>query len=92
MRIQVLGTGCARWQALTANAEEALEELGSKEKVEKVTAIEEIAAYRILATPALVVDGKVKTAGRVPSPAEIKGWIATANQAAQRGTALSGRG
>ncbi len=84
MKLQVLGTGCARCQALTANAEKALQELGLKAEVEKVTAIEQIATYRILATPALVVNGSVKAAERVPSPVEIKAWLAVAHQATPR--------
>ncbi len=72
MRVEILGSGCARCQSLAANAKKALEELGLEAKVEKITAIEQIAAYRILATPALVVNGKVKSAGRVPGSAEIQ--------------------
>ena len=76
MKIQILGSGCSRCLNLAANAETALQELGLEAEIEKVTAVEEIAAYQVFATPALVIDGSVKSAGRIPSPAEIAIWIA----------------
>lgn len=88
MKIQVLGTGCVRCKSLTANAETALQELGLEAEIEKVTAIEEIMAYRVFATPALVIDGSVKSAGRIPSPAEIAVWVtAAAKQNTEAGPA-----
>ena len=77
MKIQVLGSGCPRCTNLAANAETALQELGLEAEIEKVTAVEEIAAYQVFATPALVIGGSIKSAGRIPSPAEIAIWIAT---------------
>ena len=72
MRIQVLGTGCSKCKMLTANTEKALLELGLPVEIEKVTDIEEILKFRILMTPGLVIDGKVKSACRLPSSDEIK--------------------
>ena len=72
MKIQILGTGCARCKTLTANAERAVRDLGLKAEIEKVTEIRDIMKFQILMTPGLVIDGKVKTAGRIPSPEEIK--------------------
>jgi small redox-active disulfide protein 2 len=72
MKIQILGTGCSKCKSLTANAERAVQELGLGAVVEKVTDIREIMTFQILMTPGLVIDGKVKTAGRIPSPDEIK--------------------
>lgn len=72
MKIQILGTGCSKCKMLTANAEKAVQELGLTVAVEKVTEIQEIMKFQILMTPGLVIDGKVKSAGRVPSPDEIK--------------------
>lgn len=72
MKIQILGTGCARCKSLTANAEQAVRDLGLKAEVEKVTEIRDIMKFQILMTPGLVIDGKVKTAGRIPSPEEIR--------------------
>ncbi len=72
MRIQVLGTGCAKCKQLTANAEKAVAELGVQATVEKVEDLREIMKFRVLSTPALVVDGTVKSLGRVLSPDAIK--------------------
>ncbi len=72
MKIQILGTGCSKCKLLTANAEKAVLELGLPVEVEKVTDIQEIMKFRILMTPGLAIDGKVKTAGRIPPPDEIK--------------------
>ena len=81
MKIQVLGSGCVRCNNLAANAEKALQQLAVETEIEKVTGIKEIAAYQVFATPALVIDGSVKSAGRIPSPMEIAAWIAeTAKQ------------
>ena len=75
MKIQVLGPGCQRCKTLTANAEKAIQELGVEATVEKVEDVREIARYRTLATPALVIDGQVKSAGRVLSPQEIQALL-----------------
>lgn len=71
MKIQVLGTGCAKCKQLTANAEKAVAELGLGVPVEKVEDIREIMKFRVMTTPALVVDGSVKAAGKVLSPADV---------------------
>jgi small redox-active disulfide protein 2 len=76
MKIQILGTGCAKCKALTANAEKAVRELGLEAEIEKVTAIQDIMKFQILMTPGLVVDGQVKAAGRLPSVDEIKRMLA----------------
>jgi small redox-active disulfide protein 2 len=68
MRIQVLGTGCAKCRQLTANAEKAVAELGVQATVEKVEDVREIMKLGVMTTPALVVDGKVRVAGKVLSP------------------------
>jgi small redox-active disulfide protein 2 len=72
MKIAILGMGCAKCHKLTENAEAAAKELGLPYQVEKVTDITEITKHGVLMTPALVVDGKVKAVGRVPSVDEIK--------------------
>jgi small redox-active disulfide protein 2 len=64
--IKVLGSGCSNCERLTALTEQALTELGRPEHVEKVTDFAQIAAYGVLATPALVVDDDVVMAGRIP--------------------------
>jgi len=76
--IKVLGTGCANCKRLYAEAEKALVQLSAPATLTKVEDIKETMAYKILATPALVIDGEVKSAGRIPSAAEIITWLATA--------------
>jgi small redox-active disulfide protein 2 len=71
-KIQILGTGCAKCQKLTENAAAAANELGVPYELEKVTDLQQIMTFGVMRTPALVVDGIVKVAGKVPSPAEIK--------------------
>jgi small redox-active disulfide protein 2 len=78
MKLQILGTGCANCKRLTANTEKAVQELGLDAVVEKVEDIKEIMAFRVLMTPGLAIDGKVKAAGRVPSVEEIKQLLVTA--------------
>jgi small redox-active disulfide protein 2 len=77
MKIQVLGTGCAKCKTLTANAEKAVQELGSDATVEKVEDVREIMKFGVMSTPALVVDGKVMTAGKVLTPDQIKKLLGT---------------
>jgi small redox-active disulfide protein 2 len=76
MRIQVLGTGCAKCKQLTANAEAAVKELGLGVAVEKVEDIREIARFGVMSTPAIAVDGKVRSTGKVLSAAEVKALLA----------------
>jgi small redox-active disulfide protein 2 len=71
-KIQVLGTGCPKCQRLTEAAEQAAKALGVAYTLEKVTDIEKIMAFGVMATPALVVDGAVKAAGHVPPLEELK--------------------
>lgn len=74
--IQILGTGCAKCTRLAEVADRAATELGQPHQLEKVTDITRIMAFGVLATPALVVDGKVKCVGKVPSLAELKALLA----------------
>jgi len=75
MDVKILGPGCARCFELERKARRAVEELEIAANVEKVSDIQKIIAYRIMATPGLVIDGKVKCAGRIPAIDEIKKWI-----------------
>jgi small redox-active disulfide protein 2 len=72
MKIQILGTGCARCGALTQATEKAAQSLGLPYELEKVTDLNQIMAFGVMTTPALVVDGQVKVAGKVPSVEQIK--------------------
>jgi small redox-active disulfide protein 2 len=75
MKIQVLGTGCAKCKQLTVNAEKAVAELGLGVAVEKVEDIREIMKFGVMTTPALAVDGKIRSAGKVLSPADVKNLL-----------------
>lgn len=70
--IQVLGPGCRNCQKLMENAEAAVRELGIDYQVEKISDIEEITNYNVMLTPALAVDGDVRSSGKVLSVDEIK--------------------
>ncbi len=71
-RIQILGTGCPKCTTLLANAEAAVKALGIEATVEKVETIPDILKFGVMMTPALVVDGQVKSVGTVLSAEEIK--------------------
>jgi len=75
MVIKVLGSGCANCTKLYDNTKDAVESLGIDATIEKVTDIKDIMAFGVMRTPALVVDGKVKVMGRVPSAEEIKKYL-----------------
>ena len=74
-KIEVLGMGWAKCNQLEERARDAVKELGIEAEVVKVQDIKTITNYGVLITPALVVDGVVKVAGKVPKVEEIKGWI-----------------
>ena len=75
MKIEVLGTGCAKCNTLYANAKKAIEESGKSAEVVKVEEIPQIMSYGVMSTPALVIDGQVKFSGKVASVAEIMGML-----------------
>jgi small redox-active disulfide protein 2 len=72
MRIQVIGPGCTKCKLLAEHAETAVKELGIDASIEKVTEIEKIIAMGVMATPAIAVDGVVKSSGRVLSAKDIQ--------------------
>ena len=71
-KIQILGSGCPKCKALAQNAETAAKELGLQYTLEKVTDIKEIMKFGVMSTPAMVIDGQVKTAGKLLNIQEIK--------------------
>ena len=71
-KIQILGTGCPKCKKLAENAEAAAKEAGIEYELEKVSDINEIMNFGVMTTPALVVDGEVKSAGKVLSADDIK--------------------
>jgi small redox-active disulfide protein 2 len=72
MKIEVLGTGCAKCKSLMKNVEKAVAELGLQAEIIKVDGIQEIMNRGVMLTPALIVDGKSKMAGRTATVEEIK--------------------
>lgn len=74
-KIEVLGMGWPKCNQLAERAKEAVKELGIDAEVVKVQDIKTITNYGVLITPALVVDGVVKVAGKLPKLEEIKAWI-----------------
>ncbi len=75
MKLEILGTGCPKCKKLTELTTEVVNELGIKAEISKVEKINDIMNYGVMVTPALVVDGTVKVAGRIPSKEEIKQWL-----------------
>lgn len=75
MKIEILGMGCPKCKMLEANARKALEETGKKADIVKVTEIDKIVDYGVMSTPALVIDGKVKSYGEIATVEEIKNFL-----------------
>ena len=75
MEIKILGTGCPKCQALKEVTKKALSELGIEAKIEEIKDINKIMEYPIMFTPALVVNGKVKLSGKVPTVEEVKKYL-----------------
>ena len=74
-KIQILGTGCPKCNNLTKAATTAADELGIPYELEKVTDFLKFADFGVMVTPALVVDGKVLVAGKVPKHEELLGLL-----------------
>jgi small redox-active disulfide protein 2 len=75
VKIEVLGSGCANCKALEANAREAVAMAGVEAEVVKVTDYAEIAARGVMSTPGLVIDGEVRSSGRIPTAGDIAEWL-----------------
>jgi len=75
MEIKVLGPGCPKCGEVEKRVKNVLAELTFAADVEKITDINKMMSFGILATPGLVINGKVKSAGRIPRIEEIKAWI-----------------
>lgn len=75
MEIKILGVGCPKCMRLEQLAREAADELGLEPTFTHVKDIDEIASCGILATPALVINGRVATSGRIPRKDEVIGWL-----------------
>jgi len=75
VKIEILGTGCPKCKKVTENAEIAVKELGIEAEIVKVQEISEIMKRGVMLTPAIAINGEVKTSGKIPSAEEIKKWI-----------------
>jgi small redox-active disulfide protein 2 len=72
MEIMILGTGCSKCEKLEKNLEIALDELNMDANIEKVDNLAVIVSYGVMSTPGLVIDGEVKSIGKVPKVKELK--------------------
>ena len=75
MKIQILGTGCAKCDKLASATRAAAERLGIDCEMEKISDFMRFADFGVMITPALVVDGKLKVAGKVPSGTELENML-----------------
>ena len=76
MKIEILGMGCPKCKMLYENAKKAVSETGIQAEVLKVEDMDKITDYGVMMTPALVINGEVKTAGKIPTAEDIKQWLA----------------
>jgi len=75
MKIEILGPGCPKCKKVAELTEQAVKESGIEAEIVKVTDIKEIVNRGVMFTPALAIDGEVKSAGKIPSVEEIKTWL-----------------
>jgi len=78
MEIKLLGPGCPKCHQTEKVVKEAIAEAGISAEVEKVTDMMKIAGFGVFGTPAVVVNGEVKSVGKIPKKDEIKKWLAAA--------------
>jgi small redox-active disulfide protein 2 len=75
MEIKVLGPGCARCEQVEKLIREVLKEKGQTADVSKVKDMKQIASYGVFGTPAVVVDGEVKSVGKIPTKDDVRKWL-----------------
>jgi small redox-active disulfide protein 2 len=75
MEIKVLGPGCPKCEQTEKLLKEVVSEIGIETVVEKVTDAMKIAGYGVFGTPAVVIDGEVKSVGKIPTKEDIKSWL-----------------
>jgi small redox-active disulfide protein 2 len=78
LTIKVLGSGCANCKRVEQIARKAVEDLALDAEIVKVTEYPEIMKYNILSTPGLVINEKIVSTGRIPTPAEVTTWLTDA--------------
>jgi small redox-active disulfide protein 2 len=86
VEVKVLGVGCAKCKQLYEAAGKAIAQAGIAATLVKVEKIDEIKVYRVLSMPALVINEKVRAAGRIPETREIVAWLMTATQEEEEST------
>jgi len=74
-KIEILGSGCPKCRQLEENTRKAVENITKRAEIVKVTDIDKIIEYGVMSTPALVIDGKVRSSGRIPEVEEIEEWL-----------------
>jgi small redox-active disulfide protein 2 len=82
LTIKVLGSGCANCKRLEQIAHSVVSDMGIEAEIVKVTEYPDIMAYNIMSTPGLVVNEKVVSSGRIPTPAEVTTWLSNALETA----------
>ena len=75
MEIKVLGPGCPKCHQTEQNVKDAVAETGVDATVEKITDIMEIAGFGVFGTPAVIIDGDVKSIGKIPTKEDVKSWL-----------------
>jgi len=78
LQIKVLGPGCPNCEKVEAAAKKAVANFGVEANIEKVTDYGQIMSYNVMATPGLVINEKLVSAGRIPADAEVMSWVANA--------------
>lgn len=78
LQIKVLGPGCPNCEKVEAAAKKAVANFGVEANIEKVTDYEQIMSYNVMATPGLVINEKLVSAGRIPGDSEVMSWVANA--------------
>ncbi|MEM5793540.1 MAG: thioredoxin family protein [Candidatus Aenigmatarchaeota archaeon] len=75
MKIEILGSGCPKCKELENRVKNVLSKTGIKSSISKITDVNKIIDYGVLSTPALVINGKVVSSGRIPTTEEIEKWV-----------------
>lgn len=78
LTVKVLGSGCANCKRLEQIARKIVEDMSLQAEIIKVTDYKDIMAYNVMSTPGLVVNEKLVSAGRIPTPAEVTTWLINA--------------
>lgn len=88
LNIKILGSGCANCKKLEAVARQAAQNLGIQAEFEKITDMGKMITYDVLSMPALVINEKVVSSGKIPTVVDIQGWISTAQLTGSQRTGI----